>query len=166
MTPGAIAAPGPGAHGRAQANRRPLFVALAGALALVVGAVVFVLGHRAASTASDHLAWTRRELRTQQQSTNHARQCHAALTTALPQLVTDAQTLLASASQLQTSDQDAITALHDGQVAGAQGQLTAYNSATGRQNAAATAYNALTATTNQQLTTFRQHSIALPQACP
>jgi len=167
MTRDATAALGPGAHGRARANRRPLFVAVAGALTLVVGAVVFVLGHRAASTESDHLAWTRRELRSQQQSTNHTRQCHAALTTtALPQLVTDAQTLLASASQLQTSDQDAIAALHDGQVAGAQGQLTAYNSATGRQNAAATGYNALTATTDEQLTTFRQHSIALPQVCP
>jgi hypothetical protein len=135
-------------------------------LALVVGAVVLVLGHSAASTASDHLARAHQELRTQQQSTIHARQCQAALSAALPQLVSDAQNLLASASQLQASDQDAIAALHDGQAGGAQGQLTAYNSAAGRQNAAASAYNVLTDATNQQLTTYRLRSTALPKTCP
>jgi hypothetical protein len=143
-----------------------LFVGLAGAAALVVGTVVLVLGHGAASMASDHLAQAHRELGTQQQSNNDARQCHAALVAALPQLVSDAQTLLASASQLQASDQDAIAALRDGQAGGAQGQLTAYNNAAVRQNAAAAAYNALTDATSQQLSTYRLRSTALPQSCP
>jgi hypothetical protein len=141
-----------------------LFVGLAGAAALVVGTVVLVLGHGAASMASDHLAQAHRELGTQQQSNNDA--CHAALVAALPQLVSDAQTLLASASQLQASDQDAIAALRDGQAGGAQGQLTAYNNAAVRQNAAAAAYNALTDATSQQLSTYRLRSTALPQSCP
>ena len=149
----------------ASPRRRNLAVVAGGVLLLVIGAVVFVLGSGAASNAADDLTHARRGRDTQQAVTRRARQCESDLRAGLPQVVTAGSSLLITAAQITSQDQQEVQATHDGQATGSQNRFGDYNGTVDRANAAVGAANALIGSVNQQLTALDTDARSLETAC-
>ncbi len=160
-TPEATARPG---SARKWLDNRRLVGAVA-AVTLVAGIVVFALGRGAASGASDKLAQAHRQLRAQQVATTRSRRCEQTLRGSIPRVVSDAQAVLGSATQLGGQDQQLVSAEHDAQAAGAQGNIDNYNNAVDRANGAVSTGNAIIATANQQKDTLTKDGEALATVC-